>query len=217
MDLTAWKTSKRNGNNDGLSCNFKHTYTVQYTMSVTAKDIQKLRKARDDAIRPNERDDLIDSYDIKDGRRVDVFRDDQADNPFTSGRTLGRLVVDEDIDGFSDTTKSKDPYSYAMGNGAILAISVIPSETHYILDMDTDPKNTAKIVIYATTEDIQNVFGKTGASMKQIIKSLENDIKEYGMWENGDVLAAQIWDEDGLFGSTCSWYENEEDIKKEWK
>ena len=179
-------------------------------MSKMTKDIEELRQIRDSKIGPHHDDDFIESYDTKDGGRIDIFHDYNAENPFIWEDTVG--IIAEDLE-------SDDQYEYAMGQGAILAIPLFKQYggDRYKLDRNTEPENTAQKTIYATAETIYKKYREGGATMKQIIECFEEEVDQYNKWIHGEMLGITMWDKDGNHDGTHCGYSSKEDIKLQWE
>ena len=160
---------------------------------------------------------FIETINTKNGTRVDIIYDEDAENPFSTNTMVGKLVARTSHDMFSGEERSDIPYDYAMGDGALIAIPLTAWGEDYILDESEDSKENMDVMIYATPESIHEVFGTAGATKKQITKALEEELKQYCNWANNRVLAAHVWDIDGEDEGLSNGYNCVEDIRKEWQ
>ena len=181
------------------------------------REAQKLRDIRDEKIAPEESREILESYDMDDGGRVDILPDCSGENPFVACDTVGRLVRNTESDRFCDADESKDPYDYAMEQGALVAIHVSDCGNSIVLDRDPDQDRTPDAVIYATPQSISNIYGNDGAKKSQIIEAMECEIGEYSKWANGEMVGADIWNKDGNRVDSVSNYYSKEDIQAVWR
>ena len=160
---------------------------------------------------------FIETINTKNGTRVDIIRDEFSENPFRKNTTVGKLVARTSGDRFSEEARSDNPYNYAMGDGALIAIPLTAWGDDYHLDESADPDKNMDAVIYATPKSIHGIFGTNGATKKQITESLREELERYCNWANNRVYATNIWNIDGVNERNYNTYDSIEDIRKEWQ
>ena len=184
-------------------------------MEQTEEEKSEQRELRDEKIAEHNSDNIIESLERKDGGRVDILYDDDAQNPLKIDN-MSIIVANSRSDRFSDSAQSDDPHSYAMSHGAIIALPVLEYQSEYKLDRDQDSGITPDAVIYLTPERIRERMGEEGVTLDQMIKLLRNDLKVYSMWAYGGVYMINVYDRDGKFTRHCGEFYDKNTIEEDW-
>ena len=185
-------------------------------MEQTEEEKSRQMELRDEKIAEHNSDNIIESYDTKDGGRVDILKDRDSENPL-DWDAMSLIVGNSRSDRFSYSVKSDDPYSYAMNHGAIVALPVLECPSEYKLDRDPNSTRTPDAVIYLTPERIMTGNGEEGVTLDHIIKLLKGDLETYSAWAHGDVYMANVYDKNGKLVEEPNGFYKIEDIKEEWQ
>ena len=203
-------------NNNSLHSIYTDDVAGMFIMAPTKAEKSEQVQLRDEKIAVDQGGTIVESYDTKNGGKVNIIYDIEPADPLTGQETISIVMnAQKYMDDRADT--SDDPYSYAMNQGAIVAIRVVVDGDGFRSDRENESDNTPDAAIYVTPKNLHEWKGEEGASLDEIITLLEDQIERFSQWAKGEVYGACVWDKNGKFVESVYGYYCIDDIKEEWQ